>query len=179
MGQVDAGAMRLAGDRVANGFARTLGESFDKYAPNPCLNVDFNLDRLKDRFEYLLHGRCEDIPHGGTGIGFPAAQDRQQCLSLCLVGMLVDDGEGFATTFVDGARPPQHADGSQTIQSRVTEVSSFDFKTCHCLTISMGRARVELTRTAVGAVTGYQLVCLNFPRCHRFILTLVLFEQSA
>src|SRR5262245_12283992 len=164
--QVDARAVLIAGNRIANGLALHIDQTVDADVPLAGIDVDGDVDRFENRIEHLLQRGGEDAPDGGEGLGLLAGEDGAQRLALRLVGPLVDDQQGLAVAFMDRSRPLHHADGLQPVQLHVAEMAFLDGEAADGLAEAVRRRRIELAPAAIGAVAGDQLVGLNNPGNH-------------
>src|SRR5262249_23588295 len=93
-----------------------------------------------------------------------AAHDAQDCFALCWCRSLVKDGDRFAVTFMDRARPTEDAAASEAIELGVSVVAFVDGNTDNGLAVAVGWQRVELTRATVRAIAMCEISSFNHPR---------------
>jgi hypothetical protein len=64
---------------------------------------------------------------------------------------------------MDRARPSEGGRPAQAVQRDLIEIPALHPHRRHCLAMTMGRWRVELTRTTPVAIAGYELDALHTP----------------
>ena len=74
-GQIDAGAMLGAGDRVADRLAAGLDMAFGAQAGASRIDIDCELDGRVERLVDLRNGGGEDLKVGRAGLGLAPGDD--------------------------------------------------------------------------------------------------------
>jgi len=92
------------------------------------------------------------LPYGGARLGILAAENSQQRLALLRLGALFDDDQRLNLALVDWSWPRKYGNRLKTVKARIPVVPFNDLEGGNCLAVTMGGQRIELTRTAIGAV---------------------------
>jgi hypothetical protein len=82
--------------------------------PGACLDVGLKLDRRDDRLMVSVNDVREDVEDSSARFGFLAIEESPNRLALRRVRLLINDQDGLAPPFVDGAG---HADNPAKVKS--------------------------------------------------------------
>src|SRR5262249_49942545 len=99
------------------------------------------------------NGRAVDVEDGGRLL-LLAGHDLDQSVALRGRGALIDKTLGDAAAFVNRTRPAVARGDDRAIEANIAEIAFVDAMGFHALADPIGRPRVELTWTAIGAIAG-------------------------
>src|SRR6516162_894951 len=159
-------AMLSPGDRVADRFARRCHQARDIQPRPPGFDIDLEVDRQKQRGQLVRrHGR-EHPPNGRHVLGLLARHDLDERVALARIRLVLDYQLDGAVALVDRPGEMNYERAIEAVEADVAEMSLVDFPGSRRLAKAMGRQRVELTRTAVGAIAVRKLIGADAPIDH-------------
>lgn len=103
--------------RVLNWLAPPFGGALEHYERLAGVDIDFEIDRRKDRVVPLLRRGGEDLKDGGARLGVLTGKNPQQRAALRFIRSFVDDNGGLTPALMDGARPAKHPDEFQSVET--------------------------------------------------------------
>jgi|tagenome__1003787_1003787.scaffolds.fasta_scaffold20701267_2 hypothetical protein len=145
------------------GLAARFYEPRDQNARGATVDIHLKFDATKDGLVYLLECGGEDLPYCGTRLGIPTAQDAQERIALRFCRALIDHDLRFAFSLVDGPRPCEDASCCQAVEAGVAMMAVNDLEGRQRLAFAVRRQRIELARTAVGAIAIDELARPDLP----------------
>lgn len=164
--QHDLRARLRAGHLVAQGLALCLDVVLHENTASAAIYIDLEIDLREDRSVHFADGRGVNRKHRRERIGVLTGHDLQQRLTLALVGVLVDEREHLAMTFVDRSRPFENGGNPQAVQPGLAMMAFVDLDPGHRVAVTLVGETVELAVAAVRAGAVDQFATLDFPRCH-------------
>ena len=156
--------MFLAGRRVSDGLYIGLDDTLYPDCRTPLLTIDIEDDRSDERLDPIWADGCEDFPVRPTMV---TVGQRNQCLSLLVGGLFIDNGAPYAVALVYRAGPSDYTGETNTVQPGVAEISLVDLICSDAFTSPSRRERIELAGTAPIAVAAHHLFTCDPPFAFR------------
>jgi hypothetical protein len=166
VGLLDAHTMLGAGDWIENRLPTHVQHAVNMRARPTRVDIDLILDVGEDGIVQRFAGGCEDLKHGGAGLGVVAPQDVSQSLALLGSGPLVDDVQALATGLVNRSRPAEYARRPQAVEPDRAVKARLNVVDGKPAAIAVGRQRIELAGAAIVAIAIAEFGAPNLPFDH-------------
>src|SRR6516225_3451906 len=161
-GHHDLNAMLGAGYRVPDWLRLGLQHTRNRNPRGAPAQVERDLDRRKDRVEHFRHDQAEDVKKRALSRVL-AGEDLEQGVALLGGRALIDDRLQCAVALMQRARKVDHDKEAQVVEPGAAEMATLDPHTGEALAVAVCRPRIEITRTAKGAVAVLDPIAAETP----------------
>ena len=165
-GPANVGPVGRPGLRVTDRLRPQLENAGHGDVSVPRIDVNFQRNRLEQRFVSFRGHRRVDAPQSGHFVCVLATQDRLKGSPLVCVRAFIDNELALAVAVVDCAGKPKQTGGTKSVELGVAVMAGVDFQAKGFIAIAKCRQRTELTWATIAAITVGQFPALNSPSSH-------------